>query len=196
MSSHLKYYTQKELKKLFRAIEKEKDYPYWLRDLTMFHFGYFFGLRVSEVRLFCLEYYNENSESFYCRRLKNSISNTLFLDETRKRIFKKYVREYGIKDLYTPLFQSKKKNPISARQLDRLMRYYASIANLPKEKAHWHTLKHSIAVHLRESEADLRDVQEYLGHKDVKSTEIYAHFTSNQRKAFYHKIHKNYQIVT
>jgi len=49
------------------------------------------------------------------------------------------------------LFYTRKGNLISSRQLYRLMKHYAGKVKLPKDKAHWHTLKHAIAVHLPEA---------------------------------------------
>jgi site-specific recombinase XerD len=126
--------------------------------------------------------------------LKNSISNTIRLDDKRKSLLKKYIREHQVKN-GDPLFVSRKGNPISARQLDRLMKNYAGKAKLPEDKAHWHTLKHSIAVHLAESGADVKELQNYLGHKKIDSTMVYFQFTTKQQDVFYNKIAGNPQIV-
>jgi len=70
-----------------------------------------------------------------------------------------------MEELISKLFVSRKGNPISSRQLDRLMKQYAGMASLPEEKALRHTLKHSIAIYLAESGADVKELQNYLGHK-------------------------------
>jgi site-specific recombinase XerC len=79
---------------------------------------------------------------------------------------KKYFREHQVKN-ESPSFVSRKGNPVSSRQLDRLMKHYADKAKLSEDKAHWHTLKHSIAVHLAESGADVKELQKYPGHKKL-----------------------------
>jgi site-specific recombinase XerD len=190
----IKYFTQKELKKLFRTIEGEKDYSFSLRDLVMFNIGYLCGLRVSEIGKLHQEHFNEPGGELFCMRLKNSISNTIRLDDKRKNLLKKYIREHQVKK-GDPLFMSRKGNPLSSRQLDRLMKYYAGKAKLPEDKAHWHTLKHSIAVHLAESGADVKELQNYLGHKKIDSTMVYFQFTTKQQDAFYNKIAGSSQIV-
>ncbi len=190
----IKYFTQKELKKLFRSIERQKDYPFVLRDLAMFNIGYLCGLRVSEIGKLHQEHFNEPGGELFCTRLKNSISNTIRLDDKRKNLLKKYIRESRVQN-GDPLFVSRKGNPISALQLDRLMKHYAGRAKLPEDKAHWHTLKHSIAVHLAESGADVKELQNYLGHKKIDSTMVYFQFTTKQQDALYKKIAGSSQVV-
>ena len=193
--SSIKYFTQPELKRLFNCIEKDKTYPYWLRDLTMFNLGYLCGLRVSEVRNLKLDYYNQQRGEIFCPRVKKSTSNVIRLDQPRIKLLNKYLREYGIKDGENLLFMSKRKTAISARQIDRLMKDYAKSAKISTDKSHWHSLKHSIAVHLAESGADVKEVQDYLGHKDIKNTMVYFQFTTKQKDAFYQKIGKGSQVV-
>ena len=159
-----------------------------------FNIGYLCGLRVSEIDKLHQENFNESGGELFCTRLKNSISNTIPLDDKRENLLKKYIRESQVKN-GDALFLSRKGNPISARQLDRLMKQYADKAKLPEDKAHWHTLKHSITVHLAESGADVKELQNYLGHKKIDSTMVYFQFTAKKQDAFYNKIDKSPQIV-
>ena len=64
-----------------------------------------------------------------------------------------------------------------------------------KSATHWHTLKQSIAVHLAESGADVKELQNYLGHKKIDSTMVYFQFTTKQQDAFYNKIAGSSQVV-
>lgn len=191
----IKYFTQAELKKLFRVIDRRKDYPYNLRDLAMFHIGYLCGLRSSEIGLLRKETFNERTGELFCSRKKNSYSNTIRLDETRIKVLKKHLRNVGIIESQAPIFSSKQGNPISPRMLDVLMKHYCETAKLPRDKAHWHTLKHSIAVHLAESGADVKELQNYLGHKKIENTMIYFQFTTRQEDIFYQKIRKESLVV-
>ena len=65
------------------------------------------------------EHFNEPGGELFCTRLKNSISNTIRLDDKRKNLLKKYIRESPARN-GDPLFVSRRGNPISSRQLDRL----------------------------------------------------------------------------
>ncbi len=159
-----------------------------LRDLAMFNIGYLCGLRVSEIGRLHQEYFNEPGGELFCTRLKNSISNTIRLDDKRKNLLKKHIRESQVKN-GDPLGQPHFFAPTGPAE------QYAGKAKLPEDKAHWHTLKHSIAVHLAESGADVKELQNYLGHKKIDSTMVYFQFTTKQQDAFYKKIAESPQIV-
>jgi type 1 fimbriae regulatory protein FimB/type 1 fimbriae regulatory protein FimE len=80
------------------------------------------------------------------------------------------------------LFPSRLGSPISRRTLDWLMKSYGAKSETPPDKRHFHVLKHSIATHLLEAGADLRFVQDWLGHANIQNTVIYASLTSRSRE--------------
>jgi hypothetical protein len=63
-----------------------------------------------------------------------------------------------------------------------LMKRYGEEARLPREKCHFHVLKHSIATHLLDADADLRFLQNWLGHANIQNTVIYAALVSHSRE--------------
>ncbi|MBF0240744.1 MAG: phage integrase family protein [SAR324 cluster bacterium] len=193
----IEYLTQKELKKLFQVIGKrsEEKYPYGLRDLTIFNIAYYCGLRVSEIGMLTRGNFNEQRDELFCRRLKGSRSNTLRLTPDKSRLLKKYIREYSIINGEQSLFKSRKGNPISKRQLQDLMAFYGKQAKLPEHKQHIHVLKHSIAVHLAQSGMDIKEVQYWLGHKNVENTMVYFQFTADQADTMYRKLQSNSKLV-
>lgn len=188
------YLTKKETTRFFEAIEKSNN-KFRLRDLTAFSIIYLCGLRASELKLIKLSDLNKETGDIYIRRLKGSNSNTLNLYKFwRKKLIKDYLKEYSGKELYQIngdydyLFKGKNWKPLDLEALRYLMKEYWNLAGLPKEKQHPHILKHSIAVHLAESRIDLKELQYYLGHKNVNNTTIYYQFTSKQYEDLYKKL--------
>jgi integrase/recombinase XerD len=70
-----------------------------------------------------------------------------------------------------------------------ILRRLAAKAGLEPERVHPHLLRHSFATHLLEGGADLRSVQEMLGHADLSTTELYTHVTDRRRRETYFQAH-------
>lgn len=191
----IKYLTQQEAIKLFNAISSS-DSSHSIRDLALFRVAYRCGLRASEMALIRLEDYNANKGEIYCKRLKGSNNNTIRLDHKTKYALDKYINNYKICDESEILFKSQKDNPISRQTIDHLMKKYCALAEISdKSKYHFHTLKHTTAVHLAESEMDIKELQWWLGHKSVSNTEIYFQFTTKQQEKMYLKLEEKSEMV-
>ncbi len=79
-------------------------------------------------------------------------------------------------------------NKISRISIWKILKKYALISGLNKEISP-HTLRHTFASHLLEGGADLRVVQELLGHTDVTTTQLYTHLNKNSLIDIYNKYH-------
>lgn len=194
-NNKVKYLTQQEAAELFNSIEKLGSI-HSLRDLSIFRVAYRCGLRVSEIGMIRLGDYNIAKGELYCKRLKGSYNNTIRLDKKTKNVLNKYISENNIVLNCEILFKSQRDNPIARQTLDYLMKKYCSLANIEdKKKHHFHALKHTTAVHLAESDMDIKELQWWLGHKSVSNTEIYFQFTTKQQERMYAKLEEKNELV-
>ncbi len=75
------------------------------------------------------------------------------------------------------------------------MQVYAEHARLPENKWKFHCLRHSIAVHLLDADADISFVQDWLGHKNIQNTMVYAKYTTAKRDANARKFFADHRVV-
>jgi integrase/recombinase XerD len=87
------------------------------------------------------------------------------------------------------LFLNAKGGPLTRAGAFLILRRLAARAGLEPERIHPHLLRHSFATHLLEGGADLRSVQEMLGHADLATTELYTHVSDRRRRELYFQAH-------
>jgi integrase/recombinase XerC len=90
------------------------------------------------------------------------------------------------------LFLNKNGTRLTSRSVGRLLEKYLAQAGLDPRTSP-HTLRHSFATHLLDRGADIRSVQELLGHRSLATTQIYTHVTTNKLRDSYHKAHPRAQ---
>lgn len=86
------------------------------------------------------------------------------------------------------LFLNRSGTRLSSRSVGRLMEKYLALAGLDPRTSP-HTLRHSFATHLLDAGADIRSVQELLGHRSLATTQVYTHVTTQRLRESYHKAH-------
>jgi integrase/recombinase XerC len=86
------------------------------------------------------------------------------------------------------LFVNKHGTRLTSRSVGRLLEKYLAQAGLDP-RASPHTIRHSFATHLLDAGADIRSVQELLGHRSLSTTQVYTHVTTVRLKDSYHKAH-------
>lgn len=110
---------------------------------------------------------------------KNALED--YLEHARGILIKKHQQE-------TVLFVNHHGRPLSRQGFWKIIKAVALEAGLTKDITP-HTLRHSFATHLLENGADLRSVQEMLGHADISTTQIYTHITTTRLKDMYNQFH-------
>ena len=146
----------------------------------MFLLAYRHGLRASEVGLLRAEDLDLKTLRLMVHRLKGSHSGAHPLQPDEAKAVRAWLRARP-QPPSPVLFPSNRGDPIARRTLDWLMKKYGTAADLPPAKRHFHCLKHSIATHLLEAGADLRFVQDWLGHSNIQNTVVYTFLTTRGR---------------
>ncbi|MFA5047665.1 MAG: tyrosine-type recombinase/integrase [Patescibacteria group bacterium] len=171
-----------------------------LRDRAILEILFSTGMRVSELTSLNIDLFDRNKLSNKATKLEDlemSISGkggsvrTIYFSQRALFWLGKYLLVRN--DLYPPLFINYQRNEsdehrLSNRSIENIVKKYKSMAGLPVD-ATPHTLRHSFATDLLEQGADLRSVQELLGHKNIVTTQIYTHVTNTQLKNIYKKFH-------
>jgi integrase/recombinase XerD len=165
--------------------------PTGLRDKAMLELLYATGIRVSE--LISLNISDVNLELGYIKCYgKGAKERIVPLGSIAARCVQEYLnkgRGKMVRSYEEPaLFVNHHGNQLTRQGFWKIIKKYASEANIEKEITP-HTLRHSFATHLLENGADLRSVQEMLGHADISTTQIYTHVTNKHLKEVYDRTH-------
>ncbi|MCK5012380.1 MAG: site-specific tyrosine recombinase XerD [Candidatus Omnitrophica bacterium] len=162
-----------------------------VRDKAILELFYASGMRVSE--LLNLKVENVNLELGYVRCIgKGSKERIIPIGGRACEAVGKYcqtARKKLVKDKTTMvLFLSRLGKKISRQSIWKIIKNCARKANI-KTEIKPHTLRHSFATHLLEHGADLRSVQEMLGHSDISTTQIYTHVDKERLKTIHRQFH-------
>jgi integrase/recombinase XerD len=178
-----------EVNYLFSSISENDLYE--LRDKTIFELLYSCGLRITEaIEILCQSVDFENS---LIRVIgKGNKERLAPVGEEAKRLLRKYIQESrplicGKRECEY-LFISKKGSKLNRKSVWRLLKNYVARTKIRKNITP-HTLRHSFATHLIENGADLRSVQELLGHMDISTTQIYTHLAKKKLQEIHKKHH-------
>jgi len=160
------------------------------RDHAMLELLYATGIRVSE--LIALDLDDVNFSAGVLRCTSRGKERIIPLYATAIKALQEYVKEIRPQIiLYSDekaLFVNMNGERMSRQGFWKIIKYYQEKAQINKEITP-HTLRHSFAAHLLENGADLRSIQEMLGHADISSTQIYSHMVKQKLKDVYRKAH-------
>jgi integrase/recombinase XerC len=160
------------------------------RDRAIMETIYSAGLRISELVGLNLEDLDEFSEALRIRG-KGKKERLAPLGSKAIASIAAYLSKRNGKfngNGRGPLFVNKSGNRLSDRSIRRKLDGYLLVAGIPIHVSP-HTLRHSFATHMLNAGADLRSVQEMLGHESLSTTQIYTHLTTTRLKEVYDKAH-------
>ena len=158
-----------------------------LRDKAIVTVLFSTGLRVSELAALNRENINLERGEFAVRGKGRKV-RLVFLDPAAKEAIKAYLAARG--DIEEALIiNHRTQSRLTVRQIQRLMRAYAARAGIVKRVTP-HVLRHSFATDLLAQGADIRSVQEMLGHSSITTTQVYTHVTNPRLKEIHEKYHK------
>jgi site-specific recombinase XerD len=167
-----------------------------LRDRAILELLYCSGLRVSELASLNRDQVNLKTQEFSVRG-KGGKTRVVFISDKAKNVLERYLEKRS--DIDPALFvrlglKQIEKEPkadnrrLTPRSIQRIVKFYARKAGIVKD-VHPHTLRHSFATDLIQNGADIRSVQEMLGHSSVTTTQIYTHVTNRRLKEVHKAFH-------
>ncbi len=166
-----------------------------LRDKTILETLFSTGLRVSELVSLNRDQIDFDRQEFGIKGKGNKL-RVVFLSDTAAQWIKRYLQSR--QDYFKPLFirysgavdtqKNGEKMRLTARSIQNIVTKYARRSGLPI-KASPHTLRHSFATDLLIAGADLRSVQEMLGHESIRTTQVYTHVTNRHLKEVHKAFH-------
>jgi integrase/recombinase XerC len=109
-----------------------------------------------------------------------------------KKAIESYLEVRGLSwssDLATPLFVNSKGKRLTSRTIQKRVKYYLKIILGSNEGSSPHTLRHTFGTHLLENDADIRSIQDLLGHSSISSTQIYTKVNPEKMKKIYKQAH-------
>ena len=190
----VKFLSEEELQRLFDAVDISDEMG--LRDMAILEVLFSTGLRVSELAKLNRDDVNLDRGEFGVIG-KGGKARVVFLSTKAIDALKAYFAKR--KDPYIPLFiryfgpkadetLTDEKMRLSVRSVERMIEKYRKKANI-LFRIGPHILRHSYATDLLRHGADLRSVQEMLGHKNIATTQIYTHVTNTRLKEVHEKYH-------
>ncbi|NIA01918.1 MAG: tyrosine-type recombinase/integrase [Nitrospirae bacterium] len=187
--------SREEIARLFKSVDKSKAIGY--RDAAILETLYSTGLRVSELKSLNRDQVDLKRREFMVRG-KGKKPRIVFLSKKAADIIKSYmkVRDDNMNPLFINTGKGQKadildpeKRRLSTVSIEKIVRQHALKAGIIK-KVTPHTLRHSYATELLINGADIRSVQEMLGHSSITTTQIYTHITNKKLKEIHDKYHR------
>ncbi|MEO8066027.1 MAG: site-specific tyrosine recombinase/integron integrase [Candidatus Doudnabacteria bacterium] len=193
-----------DVERLIKATDEEKDRLTKLRDRAILEMLFSTGLRISELVALKRDNLNLKRGEFAVRG-KGDKMRLVFLSQGAIAQLQKYLdarkdnskalfirhdaKESVEKQMQSMSESASWRTGLTPRSIQRIIKKYAKLAGIMK-KITPHTLRHSFATDLLANGADLRSVQELLGHSSISTTQIYTHLTNKRLRDVYENFHR------
>ena len=186
------FLSEDEVDRLLNAYSSRSDDPLIIRNRTILELLYSSGLRVSEAAALPLNAVDFEQELIRVTG-KGNKTRIVPVGAPAMRLLRKYLDAarpelVGKKPPNSRIFLSNHGRPLDRERIWQVVKNAADIAGIDKN-IHPHTLRHSFASHLLSHGADLRIIQEMLGHSNIATTEIYTHVDKNKLLSVHKKFH-------
>ncbi|MFA6716307.1 MAG: site-specific tyrosine recombinase XerD [Victivallaceae bacterium] len=185
------FLSSEEVDALLNAFPRSGKDPFAFRNRTILEIIYACGLRVSETASLTVGSVKFDDETIRVKG-KGGKERLVPVGKTALRLLERYLTEVRPKLVRNPmeatLFLSKSGRKLNREWIWNIVKEAAKIAGISKN-IYPHTLRHSFASHLLENGADLRVIQEMLGHADISTTQIYTHVNQKQLLAVHRRFH-------
>lgn len=200
-SRQVQFLESQEVGRLLAAPAAEENLLARLRDTAILELLFSTGLRVSELAGLSRDKLNLQRTEFSVRGKGDKI-RVVFLSGSAQKALKAYLGARADKSPALFVSHRRKKSietqikemdeteggGLTPRSIQRLVKKYARLAGITKDITP-HTLRHSFATDLLANGADLRAVQEMLGHSSITTTQIYTHVTNKKLSEIHQKFH-------
>jgi tyrosine recombinase XerC len=186
LERHLpEFLTEEEVNKLIAAVTIKNQDELCLRNRAILETFYSTGMRVSEVVRLNIEDIDFISGTVKVRG-KGKKERLVPIGDHAIRAIRAYLEKR--KKQNEALFLNKNGQRITDRGIRNVVAKYLVLASI-RQGVSVHSLRHSFATHLLNHGADLRSVQELLGHANLSTTQVYTHLTTERLKTVYDKAH-------
>ncbi len=180
---------ESQMERLLESVDTEQ--PLGLRDRAIIELLYASGLRISELTNARLEHLQLEDHLVRVTGKGNKTRLVPVGAKARAAIEAYLQKERPLhvnKRTRSEIFLSIRGGKLTASRCWQILKERAKIAGL-EENVYPHLMRHSFATHLLSNGADLRMIQEMLGHADIATTEIYTHVDQSQLKSVHYKFH-------
>lgn len=193
----IKFLTLEQIRKLLNTPKTSS--PSGLRDKAILEILFSTGLRIAELTSLNREQFDaiHAKEDFELGIIgKGNRPRTVYFSDRALHWLKEYLktRHDKEKSLFINYRGRIQEDPrLSARSIERIIKKYAIEAGVPIFTTP-HTMRHSYATDLLEQGVDLRTIQEFLGHKNIATTQIYTHVTNKRLRDIHRQFHSGARL--